>query len=544
MSLVVTREESMKKLNKNEQVILEYISKNLKASLSDVVQKTAIQKRTAQRALTSLIEKKLIDTSGSTNNREYLRVFDSQDSIIKLVVFMSGEAVGSLHYGGGEYTFEYDAKYKGEEFEGLAKGRVSKSIELFTYFENLIPEYDRRDRLLDGKDDIADILDGLNNSHGALDFVRLEELNKYKPNYGKRENWISVKREILSQNSFPNLITAELMIADEILDATANTEHSDLSGYQTKVDINIVDNQIVESNSAEYLLKPRNKNKSNYFNADEDAKKRYYPYIAINEHLFMTFAKNELGFDVPYTGIVKAKDVDYHYVSKRYDRINGLKYNQVDFAQVLGVKSVDKYKSSNEELFRAIDKKLSSKDAKLKALMFYYYSYLIRHADLHLKNIGALEIGNKKYVLAPLYDLISVGVYNGEGLDLGLPFKEPYKKPKNWKLNDFYKLAKLVGISEIAFKKEARDITEKFIIKMPEYIKKLEEFEQENPLPVQKTRLARYKGFASKVNNMFKKRIITLKKLGIIEELNLVEVAGGLLSAQIKSLHCTSDVRL
>ncbi len=253
-------------------------------------------------------------------------------------------------------------------------------------------------------------------------------------------------------------------------------EHSDLSGYQTKVDINIIGSKIVESSSAEYLLKPRNKNKSNYFNADENGKKRYYPYIAVNEHLFMTFAKNELAFNVPYTGIVKAKDVDYHYVTKRYDRIDGLKYNQVDFAQVLSVRSADKYKSSSEELFRAIDKKLSSKTSKLEALMFYYYSYLIKHADLHLKNIGALEIGNKKYILAPLYDLISVGVYNGESLDLGLPMKEPFKKPKNWKIDDFYKLAKLVGISEVMFKKEARAITEKYITIMPEYIKKLENF--------------------------------------------------------------------
>ena len=537
MSLVVIRGIRMKKLNKNEEVILEFISKNLNTSLSKILENTGIQKRTAQRALKSLIEKELIEAIGTTSNREYRRVFDSQDFIVKLVVFMSGELVGSLHYGGGEYTFEYDSKYNGEEFEGIPKGEISRSVELFAYFENLIPEYDRRDRLLDGRDDIADILEDLNNSHGALDFVRLEELFKYKPSYGKRKNWISVKSEILSDNIFPNLIAAEVMIANEILDATTNTEHSDLSGYQTKVDINIVDNEIVESSSAEYLLKPRNKNKSNYFNADENGKKRYYPYIAINEHLFMTFAKNELAFDVPYTGIIKAKDVDYHYVTKRYDRINGLKYNQVDFAQILGIKSSDKYNSSSEELFRAIDKKLSFKDAKLEAIMFYYYSYLIKHADLHLKNIGALEIGNKKYILAPLYDLISVGVYNGESWDLGLPLKEPSKKPKNWKLNDFYKLAKLVGISKSAFKKEARNITERFITRMPDYIKRLEEFEKENPLPVQKTRVARYKGFASKINNMFQERIITLKKLGIIEELSLVEVAGGLLSAQKKKHH-------
>ncbi|MDQ7067979.1 MAG: HipA domain-containing protein [Sulfurimonas sp.] len=179
----------------------------------------------------------------------------------------------------------------------------------------------------------------------------------------------------------------------------------------------------------------------------------------------MTFAKNELGFDVPYSGIVKAKDVDYHYVTKRYDRINGLKYNQVDFAQVMEVKSTDKYNSSSEELFIAVNKKLSSKEAKLKALMFYYYSYLIKHADLHLKNMGALEIGNKKYILAPLYDLISVGVYNGESWDLGLPLKEPYKKPKNWKLNDFYKLAKLIGVSESLFKKKLERLLKHILLR-------------------------------------------------------------------------------
>ena len=176
----------------------------------------------------------------------------------------------------------------------------------------------------------------------------------------------------------------------------------------------------------------------------------------------MTFAKNELGFDVPYTGIIKAKDVDYHYITKRYDRIltstGLLKYNQVDFAQVINVKSAEKYKRSSEELFEALNRKLSTSESKLDAIKFYYYSYLIKHADLHLKNVGALEIGMNKYILAPLYDLISVGIYNGESWDLGLSMKEPFKKPKNWKIADFVKLAKIVGVSELMFKKEARVI--------------------------------------------------------------------------------------
>ena len=209
-----------------------------------------------------------------------------------------------------------------------------------------------------------------------------------------------------------------------------------------------------------------------------------------------------------------------------------MKYNQVDFAQVLNVQSDNKYKISSEELFNAINMKLSSSEAKLEALKFYYYSYLIKHADLHLKNIGALEIGMKKYILTPLYDVISVGVYNGDSWDLGLSMNNPPKKPKNWNLQEFYKLAKIIGISELLFKKEARAMTEIFIIKMPEYIDKLRELEKIYPLNMQQTRAGSYKSFSQRIENMYKEKIIQLKKLGIIQELNLTDIAGGLLSRE------------
>lgn len=527
----------MKKLNKNEEVLLELISKREEITLLEILEELSIERRTAQRALKTLIESELITALGSTRDRVYRRKFEGQEAPFKYVVFQSGEKVGELHFGHGEYVFTYDESYKADELEGLSKSESNHSSELFAYFENLIPEYTRRERLLQGKNDLAEVLESLTNSHGAFDFIQKHKLFEYKPNYGKRENWVSVKNKILLENDFPNLLEVDIQISDDILDAEANTEHSDLSGYQTKVDVNIDFEKMIisESREAEYLLKPRNKKKTNYFNQDEDGTKRYYPYIAINEHLFMSFAKNELAFDVPYSGIIKAKDTDFHYITKRYDRINGLKYNQVDFAQVLNVISDKKYRVSSEELFYAIDKKLSSKKAKLEALKFYYYSYLIKHADLHLKNIGALEIGMDKYILAPLYDVISVGIYNGDSWDLGLAMKNPSKKPKNWKLEDFYKLAKIVGISELLFRKEARAMTEKFITKIPEYIARLKEFEKRYPLNMQQTRVGSYKSFSQRVENMHKEKIIQLKKLGVIQELNLVDVAGGLLRREQKN---------
>jgi len=283
---------------------------------------------------------------------------------------------------------------------------------------------------------------------------------------------------------------------------------------------------------SQYILKPRNQDETDYFNRDGNNSKRYYPYIAVNEHLFMSFAKNELGFDVPYSGIIKAKDTDYHYITKRYDRLDGVKYNQVDFAQVLNIQSKNKYKGSSEQLFEAINIKLSTKEAKLEAIRFYFYSALIQNADLHLKNIGALEISNDKYILTPLYDIASMGVYNGQTYDLGLMIYN--NKPKNIRLEAFVKLAKIVGISELEFKKVARKITEIYIERIPQYIKKLQKFEKENSLPMQKSRKNKMVQFSTRLENSFNEKVISLKKLGIIDALALTKKAGGVLNVQGK----------
>jgi len=523
----------MKNIKKNELFLFKLISKK-KITFRKILEELSIEKKTAQTALKTLVKLGLISVSGTAEDRIYRKYNQKDSTLFELIVFKNGIMVGELYFGYGKYIFIYDENYKKDELEGLKKDVINCSFELFTYFENLLPEYDRRERLLQGKNNIAEILEFLTNSHGALDFIQKHKLFEYKSNYTSRKGWNSVKNKILLKNNFPNLLKVDVQIEDSILNAESDMEYSDLSGYQTKVDIDIdfKTGTIIKSKRAQYLLKPRNKNMNNYFNHNEDSMKRYSPYVAVNEHLFMSFAKNELGFNVPYSAIVKSKDIDFHYIAKRYDRIDSFKYNQVDFAQVLNLQSKDKYKTSSEELFKAINLKLSSKNAKRDALMFYYYSYLIKHADLHLKNIGALDIGRKKYILAPLYDLISVGVYNENSWDLGLNMKSPHKKPKNWNLQDFYKLGKIIGISKLNFKNEARVMTKIFITKMPKYIEMLRNFEEKNPLYMQKTRESSNKSFSDSVENMYKKRIIKLNALGVLQELSLIDIAGDLLNSE------------
>ena len=438
------------------------------------------------------------------------------------IVFNTGELAGELSYQDGVYQFIYSDYYKGEAFEGLERDRVHSSTELFPFFENLIPEYERREKLLFDKEILAQVLPELYNSHGSLDFVRKDGLYKYQPNNQERPKWLSVKREILGENEFPNILDLKIDIANEILDDISNSEHSNLSGYQTKIDVNVdwENRKVFEANSAEYLLKPRNLEHIDYFARDNNNQKHYYPFIALNEHLFMSFAKNELGFDVPYTGIIKAER-DFHYLVKRYDRYKGFKYEQKDFAQLLSTLSRNKYRSGSEILFQKINETLSAKTSKIEALRFYFYSYLIKHADLHLKNIGAIRVNKKHYALTPLYDVISVALYKGDCDDLALPFLKPYKKPRNWKMDDFYRLGEILDLSRLVVKKALLGVTKIYIERIPEYIRRVEELEKEYDLMMQKSRKGKIL-FSKRLKNIYNEKLISLRKLDFLVELGLL----------------------
>jgi len=450
------------RLSEKEKLILAVFEKKETLTLQELEQITKIARRTLQRNIAKLIELELLQKEGRTKDYRLYRVrLDNH-----WMVFNTGLLVGELSYDEGRYYFVYDSDYKGERFDGLGEDSHS-SLELFSFFENLIPEYERREKLLFDKNILAEVLPLLHNSHGSLDFIRKDELFRYSADYKKRPNWLSVKKEILGVNEFPNILDFTIDISDEILNDTSNTEHSNLSGYQTKIDVNVdwKERRIFEAESSEYLLKPRNLEHGDYFGRDRNNQKSYYPFIALNEHLFMSFAKNELGFDVPYTGVIKA-DRDFHYLTKRYDRYRGFKYEQRDFAQLLGVLSRNKYRSGSEILFEKLNEVLSSQKSKIEALRFYFYAYLIKHADLHLKNIGILAITPKRYQITPLYDVISVAIYKGDCDDIGLPFLKPHKKARNWKMDDFYRLGKILNINRLAVKKALLGVLKTYIVKM------------------------------------------------------------------------------
>ncbi len=485
---------SRKKLKEIE--LLFKISKIL--TISEILENSNIPRATLKRYLNRLIEENKIEAHGKGRGRYYQLKNQREDN--RVVVLKSGSLIGYLSYQEGRYGFEYDKSYKGKKLDGLIGDEPLYSATMFPIFENLIPESDRRDSYLAEGKSLVEILLELENTHGDFDFVAVDRLYSYQNDYSNRKSWIRVKEAILEKQIFPNILDITINIDRAILEAKG--KHSSLSGYQNKIDVNVdfETKTIAQSSGALYLLKPYNIESAIYNFRDKN--QTHLPYLGFNEHLFMSFAKNEYGFDVPWSGVV-AGERDFHYLVKRYDRYNGYKYEQRDFAQIMNIKSDQKYFTTSERLFDAIADVVKSKDERLRFLEFYLFSFVIEHADLHLKNISIINIGRDKYRLSPLYDLISNGVYRGDSDELGLPLGG---KKHNIAMSDFYELAERIGISRLQTKKSANKIVDIFIKEFPSYIELSSKIELFEKLKIQKNRYS-FSDFTAYLERFYERRV-------------------------------------
>lgn len=523
-------------MNKIEKILIELFEEHPETTTSEIIERTGIARSTIQKYLALLVEKEKIEAFGEGRGRYYQRVYSSDEALSHLAVMKDAILVGKLTYGHGTHFFEYDTKYNGADLIGIPRNEDTQSALLYPIFENLLPEYERRAKILAEKKDSADILTSLHNVQGDFKFIPYYELYKYKAETEAKPSWLTVKHKILGENDYPNLLDMDILISDKILEEESNREHSSLSGYQHKIDINIdfEKGTIQESvHDAEYLMKPLNRTMTDYFEKDDNHQKRYYPFLALNEHLFMSFAKNELGLNTPMSGITWAKGGDFHYVTKRYDRYEKYAYGQYDMAQLLNIPSDKKYKTDTTTVLEVFKKKVKDENSRLDMLKFQIYSSLIQHSDFHAKNMGILDIGKGKSILAPLYDVISVGLYKGESNDLGLPLSDTKRKYGNYNLDDYLVIADTLGLGKTKSMITIKQTIEIFLDMFPVYIQKTIEFEKENDLKIQDTRMSE-KRFSAPMQSMYDRRLIQLKKQGVLQELGLVEKYGGVLKRQKK----------
>lgn len=491
--------------------------------------------RSLQLILKELIDCNRIITQGQASSTEYAinDIASNYKRFEFIYVVKDDEIAGILFKLKDRFRFYYDNEFIINKSKPIAS--LNLQIKPFDFtnipavFEENIPEGINRE-ILETTSKTGDefhILTMLEDNIGDLYFSKTREIeNKSRANPAYT---ISLN-EILGVNSKINVlkdfkinIDEKILFPDgyDISKLEMKKAHG-ISGFQYKklVNIDFENKKIILDDSVHaYILKPYSKPKANKDNEN------YFPHISLNEHLFMSFAKNTLGFRVPYSAIVKNQDdEEYQYIVKRFDRFGLHRYAKSTFAVFLGLRSENKYDTTSEKLFERISKELISPHERMELLKHYVYSVIIQHEDMHTKNLS-LIYDRELVLFAPLYDVSCTGFYDTtKKYDSHLTING---KQTNIRPNDFRPLCKILKIDFKDFKIEALKIAKLYEEELPSYI---EEIKLLGSIPFykkkQKTKIgegAYWKvskepiEFHEVLTQFHKKRVEHLKEFGWIE---------------------------
>lgn len=147
-----------------------------------------------------------------------------------------------------------------------------------------------------------------------------------------------------------------------------------IQGVQPKLSatVSVVDQEFkIVDQFGTYIIKPQND---------------LFPQLPENEDLTMRMAK-AYGLNVPFHGMVYAKDGSLSYFIKRFDRYGkGKKYAVEDFAQLTGNTRDTKYRFTMERVVPVVDEFCSfpvvEKADFFKRIIF---CYVTGNEDMHLK---------------------------------------------------------------------------------------------------------------------------------------------------------------
>jgi len=174
----------------------------------------------------------------------------------------------------------------------------------------------------------------------------------------------------------------------------------------------------------------------------------FYPEMPENEHLTMVMANLFRISTVPCS-LIRMKSGELSYLTKRIDRRDdGSKIHMLDMFQLL--EAVDKYKSSNEKIGKAIDQFCGN---VLLEKTYYFdivlFSFLTGNNDMHLKNFSLIH-DSEDWRLAPAYDLLNVTIANPDDKEEIALTLEGKKKKLNW--SHFERLATGLGMNAMQIK--------------------------------------------------------------------------------------------
>jgi len=182
-----------------------------------------------------------------------------------------------------------------------------------------------------------------------------------------------------------------------------------------------------------------------------------------NEAFCMAIAE-KIGLKVPFSTVFTRPDE--LYVVQRYDRSRDnagvlQRLHQEDFCQALGLMAETKYEAeggpSLSDCFALLDRFSSHPILDKKALLeWVVFNYYIYNADAHAKNISFL-LKSDEIRLAPFYDLICTGVYEGVHDKLAMKIGKE-NRPRWIYIRHWGRMAKAVGIGPKIVLKTVREM--------------------------------------------------------------------------------------
>jgi serine/threonine-protein kinase HipA len=207
-----------------------------------------------------------------------------------------------------------------------------------------------------------------------------------------------------------------------------------ISGVQDKISLKIENNKLVPTiKDGMYLLKPIPL--MDYGILLDD--------VACNEHFTMQLSSHIYKIPTATNGLIKFSDGELAYITKRFDRVKGMKIKQEDFASLALYSELThgknyKYDYSYEQIANLIKKYLPT--YKLELIKFFkqlLFNYLIGNGDAHLKNFSVIQRETKEYALSFAYDLLSSSIHIPNETRTALELFEDYET-QSYLVNGFY----------------------------------------------------------------------------------------------------------
>lgn len=471
------------------EVLKEILELKEAKSLKDIERKTTligIKGKTLLRILNELIASNRVRTVGQSAATVYWQK-DVREAYAKdyrmIFVHKADKIAGYLFQNSEEFVFCYSDEYLltgKDEIPDMPLDIVPYSSPLLhAAFDENLPEGINREMLEMslGSSDELDMLIKLTHNIGDIYFTLTGETQveafKIRPSFLSNMETILGAPQIfpsILENYTMDITEEELFPEGEDLSHFTNNELPGISGFQYKklVDLDHIHKRVHQDKSEgtrDYILKP-------YSRLKADPSSEYYlPHLALNEHLFMSFAKNELGFRVPQSHLIKRiNDQEFHYLVKRFDRLGTYRFAKANFSTYLGLRADNKYSTTSEKVFTRIKKELISETERMELLKHYFYSMVISYEDMHTKNLSLL-LSDKIRLMAPLYDIATTRIYsNTKHYDshLTIDGQRTNITPKH-----FEKLVEILEVSKKSFRDEARKITEAYRDKLPTYISEI-----------------------------------------------------------------------